>query len=324
MLEKNNSEYHRMLRDLDEEKNIQWSEFYKFDQILKLDHWVVDKADKNEWRTTLEGRNGDLAKRDGCLLQQSENNPLKNDYCGLYMLRADNDNIGDDSGYCDYIGMSSAITPGPYQRGIYGRLADHVLKIQFLPPRVRIGKCFQKIMQGHSIEHYRSVFSKKEFSDYEELREFFKKDDKYQYSSTKKFKEFFEANKELLKTYKDVKEFLYEKVKIRFLNIPYDSDLHKTLMEKKISSKKNEAKLKDENTWSMALNSDEIKELKRIKNTRKIYDIIIKEAEDHAIKTYGKYYYDDEKRKPFLNYQKTKSGAKKEWMIRGFLEELKK
>ena len=95
-------------------------------------------------------------------------------------------------------------------------------------------------------------------------------------------------------------------------------------MEKKISSKKNEAKLKDENTWSMALNSDEIKELKRIKNTRKIYDIIIKEAEDHAIKTYGKYYYDDEKRKPFLNYQKTKSGAKKEWMIRGFLEELKK
>ena len=52
MLEKNNSEYHQMLRDLDEEKNIQWSEFYKFDQILKLDHWVVDKADKNEWRTT--------------------------------------------------------------------------------------------------------------------------------------------------------------------------------------------------------------------------------------------------------------------------------
>ena len=56
--------------------------------------------------------------------------------------------------------------------------------------------------------------------------------------------------------------------KIRFLNVPYDSDLHKTLMEKKISDEKNEAKLKDENTWSMALNSDEIRELKRIRNTR--------------------------------------------------------
>ena len=35
----------------------------------------------------------------------------------------------------DYIGLSNSRTANPYQRGIYGRLADHIRKIQHIPER---------------------------------------------------------------------------------------------------------------------------------------------------------------------------------------------
>ena len=318
-------EYQQMLKQLEENKDIQWSKFYKFDKILRLEHWVVDGADKNKWRTTLEKRNGDLAKRDGCMLQENESNPLKNDYCGLYMLRAPNDNIDDDADFCDYIGMSAAINPAEYQRGIYGRLADHVLKMQFLPARSKLKDYFSQLMPGHSLAQHRSEFSRMKFEDYEDLRNFFKKDGEYVFdsSSTEKFKKFYIANKQFLKTYNNVKKFFNEKIEIRFLNVPYCSSLLKTQMEKEIGKKGNGASLKDKNTWSKVLDADQIEQLSNIRNARKIYETIIKEAEDFAIKTYGDYYYEDVTRKPYLNSQKTKSGVQESWMIANFLEGLK-
>ena len=319
------NEYQLMLNELEENKSIQWSEFYKFDKILSLEHWVVDGADNNKWRTTLEKRNGDLAQRDGCLLQENKSNPLKNDYCGLYMLRAPNNNIDDDAGFCDYIGMSSAMVPAPFQRGIYSRLANHVLKMQFLPERGKLRSYYSQLMPGHSLDHYRSKFSRMEFDDYEHLRNFFKKDGEYLFgdSSTEKFKNFYMANKQFLKNYERIKNFFNEKIKIRFLNVPYCSSLLRTQMEKEIGKKGNGAFLKDKNTWSKVLDADQIEQLSNIRNSRKVYDRIIKEAEDYAIKTYGNVYYKDETRKPYLNYQPTKFGAQKSWMIRNFQEGLK-
>ena len=320
------NEYQLMLNELEENKSIQWSEFYKFDKILSYEPLVVDGADKNDWRTTLEKRNGDLAQRDGCLLQENKSNPLKNDYCGLYMLRAPNKNIDDDAGFCDYIGMSSAMVPGPYQRGIYSRLADHVLKMQFLPARGKLGNYYSQLMPGHSLDYYHSEFSRMEFDDYEHLRNFFKKDGEYVFddSSTKKFKNFYMANKQSLKTYERIKNFFNEKVKIRFLNVPYCPSLLKTQMEKKIEGgRRDGASLKNKKTWSKVLDADQIEQLSNIRNSRKVYNRIIKEAEDYAIKTYGNIYYKDETRKPYLNYQPTKFGAQKSWMIRNFQKGLK-
>ena len=319
------NEYQLMLNELEENKDIQWSKFYKFDKILRLEHWVVDGADKNKWRTTLEKRNGDLAQRDGCLLQENESNPLKNDYCGLYMLRAPNNNIDDDDGFCDYIGMSSAMVPAPYQRGIYGRLASHVLKMQFLPERGKLKNYYSQLMPGRSLAHYRSKFSMMEFDDYEHLRNSFKKDGEYVFgdSSTEKFKNFYMANKQFLKTYEHLRNFFNEKIKIRFLNVPYCSSLLETQMEKEIGKTGNGASLKHKKTWSKVLDADQIEQLSNIRNSRIVYDKIIKEAEDYAIKTYGNFYYKDETRKPYLNYQPTKLGAQKSWMIRNFLKGLK-
>jgi|TARA_B110000263_G_scaffold230645_1_gene225332 antibiotic biosynthesis monooxygenase (ABM) superfamily enzyme len=63
------SDYENMLEGLRANKSISWTKFFKFDEVLELNHWVAG-GHENQWQTTLENISGDLAKQNGCEIRE--------------------------------------------------------------------------------------------------------------------------------------------------------------------------------------------------------------------------------------------------------------
>ncbi len=218
-----------------------WTRFYNFNELLIIEPFAHKEGNSIDWKCRFNGEMLRFQKRDGCLLKQD--GKLHNDDCGIYWIRVNKLCRDHPSKVWEYIGLSDNRTGAPYQRGIYGRLADHIRKIQYIPHRSKFAhKMFKKengfkksdsqitrekllINQGASTElrnRYVAEFQDCDFQNCQEFRDFFKKEDidLIKEDCGEEFAAFFNFNKEHLKEFSDIRNYLESNVQIRFFVIP--------------------------------------------------------------------------------------------------------
>ena len=115
-----------------------WTKFYGFNEVLEMEPFADKKGRATDWMCSFHGKMVKFQTRDGCVLK--DDGKLDTHDCGIYWLRVIQTCKTHSSGYWDYIGLSDNRESNKYQRGIYGRLADHIRKIQYIPQRATIGK----------------------------------------------------------------------------------------------------------------------------------------------------------------------------------------
>ena len=223
---------------------MKWTKFYNFNEVLDIKPFAHKDGRATGWKCKFNGLEAKFATRDGCQLKQ--NNHLDNDDCGIYWLRANEICEDHPSKVWDYIGLSNSRTAAKYQRGIYGRLADHIRKIQHIPERPLFSvRMFQRdnpdfrIRRPEEIikmlketsgkknknitlyEEYVEELGDANFENCQEFRDLFAdKDGKDYICSTAPFRDLFNSHKSLLKTFADIEKYLHENIKLRFFIIP--------------------------------------------------------------------------------------------------------
>lgn len=220
-----------------------WTKFYDFNEVLEIEPFADKNGGARDWKCKFAGEMLKFQTRDGCFRKQD--GPLDTHDCGIYWLRANQTCDAHPSGKWEYIGLCKNRSGSEYQRGIFGRLADHVRKIQYIPHRSKFGHRMYKKEHGFGYtdqqitdnnflragpnntstelrNKYVAEFQDSTFQDCQEFRDFFMKDDidLIKEDCGEEFAEFFSFNKGELETFSDIKTFMETKVQIRFFVIP--------------------------------------------------------------------------------------------------------
>ena len=222
-----------------------WTKFYDFNEVMQIMPFASDEGKAYEWKCSFNGVMSKFQTRDGCSLKQD--GKLDSHYCGIYWIRVKQACKAHPSGTWDYIGLSDNRDSGEYQRGIFGRLADHIRKIQYLPHRSKFGyrlynkeyddgKSDNKIRKEKLLRtgrgrkgstplrnKYLSEFQRSDFSNCQVFRDHFRTKDGRDLivkDCGHEFAEFFSLNKGELETFSDIKTFMETKIQIKFFVIP--------------------------------------------------------------------------------------------------------
>lgn len=214
-----------------------WTKFYDFNEVLEMEPFADKKGRATSWMCSFNGKMAKFQTRDGCVLK--DDGKLGTHDCGIYWLRVNQTCKTHSSGYWDYIGLSDNRESSKYQRGIYGRLADHIRKIQYIPHRSKFkyrlynkdhddGKSDNKIKEEKLItpaleEKYRSRFKDIDFEDCQDFRDYFlanNGEDLIEKDTSHEYAKLFSFNKKSLKTFADIKKFMETNIQIKFFVIP--------------------------------------------------------------------------------------------------------
>ena len=214
-----------------------WTKFYDFNEVLEIKPFADEKGRATSWMCSFNGKMVKFQTRDGCVLK--DKGKLDTHDCGIYWLRVNQTCKTHSSGYWDYIGLSDNRDSEKYQRGIYGRLADHIRKIQYIPHRSKFkyrlynkdhddGKSDWKIKKEKLItpaieEKYLSRFKDKDFKDCQDFRDYFltnNGEDLIEKDCSHEYAKLFSFNKKHLKTFDEIKKFMETNIQIRFFVIP--------------------------------------------------------------------------------------------------------
>ena len=222
-----------------------WTKFYDFNEVLEIKPFADKKGLARDWKCKFDGEMLKFQTRDGCFLKQD--GPLDTHDCGIYWLRVKQTCDGHPSGLWEYIGLSKNRSGSEYQRGIFGRLADHIRKIQYLPHRSKFGyrlynkeyddgKSDEKIREEKLLRtgsgrkgstplrnKYLSEFQRNDFSNCQVFRDHFRTKggrDLIVKDCGHEFAEFFSFNKGELETFSDIETFMKTKIQIKFFVIP--------------------------------------------------------------------------------------------------------
>lgn len=202
-----------------------WTKFEPFTKYINIKNYVGHpgkEGKRNVWCTNLEGKTGFLSQAEGCepvktsILNYKSYEDRKNIPIGVYVIRiSPATNITTKSGYIDYIGKSRSSPKSKsskFQLGIYGRLYDHYRKIVGLPERGKIKDFYEKNYPNFTEDQMHNKFREERFSNYEELRNYFKTSDK----STKRFDELTSVYNDKLKTFNAISTFFNDNVQVSF------------------------------------------------------------------------------------------------------------
>lgn len=221
-----------------------WTKFYDFNEVLEIKNFADKKGRARDWKCKFNGKMLKFQTRDGCSLKQD--GPLNTHDCGIYWLRVKQTCHGHPSGFWEYIGLSKNRSGSAYQRGIFGRLADHIRKIQYLPHRSKFGHRMYKKENGFVLSdkqitdnnllragpknktstelrnRYVAEFQDCDFLDCQKFRDFFMKNDidLIKEDCGEEFAEFFNFNKDKLRKFDDICKFIESNIQIRFFVIP--------------------------------------------------------------------------------------------------------
>ncbi len=220
-----------------------WTKFYDFKEVLEIKHFAHEDGRARDWKCKFNGKMLKFQRRDGCFLKQ--NGPLDTHDCGIYWLRVEQTCHGHPSGLWEYIGLSKNRSGSEYQRGIFGRLADHIRKIQYLPHRSKFGyrlynkeyddgKSDKQIQNERLLRtekrlstplrnRYLNEFHGNDFPNCQAFRDHFRTKDGRDLivkDCGSEFAEFFNINKGELQTFSDIKTFMETKIQIKFFVIP--------------------------------------------------------------------------------------------------------
>ena len=221
-----------------------WTKFYDFNEVLEIKPFADKNGRARDWKCKFGEEMLKFQTRDGCFLKQK--GPLKTHDCGIYWLRVNQTCDAHPSGKWEYIGLSKNRSGSEYQRGIFGRLADHVRKIQYIPHRSKFGHRMYKKEHGFGYSDkqitdknllragpknqtstelrnkYVAEFQDSTFQDCQEFRDFFMKDDidLIKEDCGEEFAEFFNFNKDKLRVFDDICDFIESNIQIRFFVMP--------------------------------------------------------------------------------------------------------
>ena len=220
-----------------------WTKFYDFNEVLEIKPFADKNGRARDWKCKFGEEMLKFQTRDGCFLKQK--GPLKTHDCGIYWLRVNQTCDAHTSGKWEYIGLSKNRSGSEYQRGIFGRLADHVRKIQYIPHRSKFGHKMYKKEHGFGYKDqqitdnnflragpnntstelrnkYVAEFQDSTFQDCQEFRDFFMKDDidLIKEDCGEEFAEFFNFNKDKLRVFDDICDFIESNIQIRFFVMP--------------------------------------------------------------------------------------------------------
>jgi len=204
-----------------------WSQLKSFGDYCRINSYVDESKNGNRnWKITLEKRTGLLSMSDGCepLKESVLNNykyNIKDIPQGVYFIRIIGANKLHPSKFIDYIGRASVNADKKAnipQRGIFGRVADHYRKIIGLPSRGSLDDYIISRYQGLSKKERLLKLAEQEFSDYEELRQYFKQCSNvvYEKDTTKKFLTVTNLFKDELNNLDSIKKFFNQKVFLSF------------------------------------------------------------------------------------------------------------
>lgn len=201
----------------------QWNKPLNALELVSFKHLIDPAGRGRSWKSTIEGVQGGFAERDGFSLNPK--GPMKADDCGVYWIHID----GPRSKNFDYIGRSANYQADRYQRGISGRIFDHLRKILALPKRGQFGSAIMKSQNVTTKVGAQKLLSKQKFENYADFRRFLTVSDtgEYGYHIEEKFLKAFQSFSHEMETYESIKKFLSTRVSISF-NCLYPSPDSKT------------------------------------------------------------------------------------------------
>lgn len=190
----------------------QWNKPLNALELVSFKHLIDPAGRGRSWKSTIEGVQGGFAERDGFSLNPK--GPMKADDCGVYWIHID----GPRSKNFDYIGRSANYTAAPYQRGISGRVFDHLRKILALPKREQFGSAIMKSQNVTTQVGAQKLLSKQQFENYADFRRFLTVADtgEFAYHIEEKFLKAFQSFSHEMATYESIKKFLSKRVSISF------------------------------------------------------------------------------------------------------------
>jgi hypothetical protein len=209
-----------------------WTKFKPITDYFKIPHYTNPKfkaTKKRHWLTTLEGTYGGL---ENATLKKN-NGDLGPYDPGIYWIKINRPSKKNKSKSWNYIGKNAVFCPSTSgQGGIAFRVSDHITKLMFLPHRSKIIEALEKKYPKKTKEQRIAKFREQKFLNYQELRKFLSDSDgKYLYKTTEHFEDFFKENKDDFKTYEKIKEFFDKYVEIKFLKLPIKGKEHYSKIE---------------------------------------------------------------------------------------------
>ena len=204
-----------------------WTNWYKFDELFQINHFVGHSGRSGKLKTELEGKFDFLSQAEGLKpaaggdfdYQKLARNEIP---IGIYHIRIDARGFDSKFHYYDYIGKAAGLgSDSKFQLGIFGRVYDHYRKLTSLPSRGNIKKTIKALYgPDWNDDEVIKFFSKQSFRDYEELREFFKPKKKLEsslQSTTVNWDRAFSIFKNDLRTHASIQTFFNERVQLRYL-----------------------------------------------------------------------------------------------------------
>jgi hypothetical protein len=204
-----------------------WADLAPFTNHFEIRPYVGHAAAKRHWNTTLEGVSGHLSRAEGLWPVDGgafdfTDIDVSKIPVGIYFIRIKGGEDHHPSGFFDYIGLANPQTadrPNRFQVGIFQRAYEHYRKIVGIPHRRKIG---EYIREGFPDLHERSQriekFKDQNFSNYEDLRDFFikcNKENKVR-DIPEKFRQLTAICSDELKTFESIKEFFATKVSFSY------------------------------------------------------------------------------------------------------------
>jgi hypothetical protein len=184
---------------------------------MTTDHLIAGGAG-NQWQSEIDGRKGNFATRDG--FRAKQDGPLSGLSCGVYFIRVMP--ASSQGNTYDYIGLSAAYSAQPYQRGIPGRLGDHMRKLCCLPHRTEFGTSIATA-QGISLDEAPEWLSRQKFASYAEFRNAFRLNqpnkNRFAFTIEENFMRCFVENERHLQSYDDIVRFFKDRVLVSFNQI---------------------------------------------------------------------------------------------------------
>lgn len=194
-----------------------WTRLQSISEVMTIDHLIAG-GKGNTWQSEIEGRKGNFATRDGFLARQD--GPLSDLSCGVYFIRVMPASSQEET--YDYIGLSAAYSAGPYQRGIPGRLGDHMRKLCCLPHRQKFGVGLAEA-QGIPSDEAPEWLRRQKFANYAEFRNAFRlkqsNPNRFSFRIEQNFMRCFIENEQHLQSYDDIVRFFTDRVLVSFVKI---------------------------------------------------------------------------------------------------------